>query len=277
MPPFTTLSHILVAVDDTETSRAAVRQALVLARAARARGGDTRLTVLTVLPELHDTAEAVARLGQWLAPELEAAASVSVHLGVAAGVPGIEICRFAERRGVDLLVLGRKQRSQMARLLVGDTADAVARRSLVPCLFVPAAARPVTQVLAAVDGGERSALVAAGAQAFAAAVGAELSLVSVDAGWPPPDPGLASMLAAERAERVARLVEGIDGGVAVAPRIEVRHGETVAQVLAATVASRADVLAVGYHRGGPPGVVEGESTARRLAHVAAGMVLTLPL
>jgi nucleotide-binding universal stress UspA family protein len=39
----------------------------------------------------------------------------------------------------------------------------------------------------------------------------------------------------------------------------------------------ADVLAIGYHRGGPPGVLEAGSTARRLAHVAPCAVLTLPL
>jgi len=46
-------------------------------------------------------------------------------VGIAAGVPAIEICRLAERRQADLLVLGRKQRSQLGRLLLGDTADAV--------------------------------------------------------------------------------------------------------------------------------------------------------
>ena len=54
------------------------------------------------------------------------------------GLPGIEIGRFAEHVRADLLVLGRKQRSRGQRLLLGDTADAVARRSRIPCLFVPA-------------------------------------------------------------------------------------------------------------------------------------------
>ena len=35
---------------------------------------------------------------------------IPVELGIAFGVPAIEICRFAEQRGADLLVIGRKHR-----------------------------------------------------------------------------------------------------------------------------------------------------------------------
>jgi nucleotide-binding universal stress UspA family protein len=48
-------------------------------------------------------------------------------------------------------------------------------------------------------------------------------------------------------------------------------------VLAEVRESGADLLVIGYHRGGPPGVLEAGSTARRLAHEAPCAVLTIPL
>jgi nucleotide-binding universal stress UspA family protein len=51
----------------------------------------------------------------------------------------------------------------------------------------------------------------------------------------------------------------------------------VEQVLAAVDESGADTLAVGYHRGGPAGIIEAGSTGRRLLHAAPGAVLTIPL
>jgi nucleotide-binding universal stress UspA family protein len=51
----------------------------------------------------------------------------------------------------------------------------------------------------------------------------------------------------------------------------------VPEILAEVAASGPDVLAFGYHRGGPPGIIEGSSTARQLAHTAPVSVLTIPL
>ena len=44
-----------------------------------------------------------------------------------------------------------------------------------------------------------------------------------------------------------------------------------------TVEGPARLLAFGYHRGGPPGIVEGGSVARGLLHSALCAVLTVPL
>ena len=61
------------------------------------------------------------------------------------------------------------------------------------------------------------------------------------------------------------------------PAVEVRRGAIVEQILAAVHASGPDVLVIGYHRGGLPGIIEAGSTARRLAHTAPCAVLTIPL
>src|SRR5918993_2178169 len=132
------LRHILAATDESEAGRQAVRSAIALAARALAA-----VTILRVIPEgptpgrvilrpgrtpdrMGDQdRSALAHLRRWLeggvvSPDaLEAA-----QLGVAYGLPGIEICPVAEQVHADLLVVGRKRHSPMARLLLGDTADA---------------------------------------------------------------------------------------------------------------------------------------------------------
>jgi nucleotide-binding universal stress UspA family protein len=57
----------------------------------------------------------------------------------------------------------------------------------------------------------------------------------------------------------------------------VRRGDPAEQILAAVEERIPDVLVIGCHRGGPPGILEAGSTARRLAHTAPCAVLTIPL
>jgi nucleotide-binding universal stress UspA family protein len=93
--------------------------------------------------------------------------------------------------------------------------------------------------------------------------------------------------------RSARLIEAVGGLVsstdlgrgawdvgtratATSPLV-VHRGPIVAEILREIESSESDVLFVGYHRGGPAGVIEGSSTARRLAHEAPCGVLTIPL
>jgi nucleotide-binding universal stress UspA family protein len=59
--------------------------------------------------------------------------------------------------------------------------------------------------------------------------------------------------------------------------LAIQRGDILERVVAQAQETDADVLAIGYHRGGPPGVLEAGSTARRLAHVAPCAVLTIPL
>jgi nucleotide-binding universal stress UspA family protein len=59
--------------------------------------------------------------------------------------------------------------------------------------------------------------------------------------------------------------------------LRVRRGDVVRELLAEASAADPTVLVVGYHRGGPPGVLEAGSVARRIAHHASCAVLTIPL
>ena len=276
------LKHIVVAADETEASRGAIRTALRWGAQA-----DARVTLFTVgepraLPALaiaagppargSDRQPALESIQRWLLSEIAREPTWRTPEHVAAiGVPGIEITRFAEEASADLLVLGRKQRSTAARLLVGDTADAVARRSRVPCLFVPAPLGVPTTVLVALDGTARGLAVLAATRSIAQALDAGLALITVEPVRADEPPELAGSLPAGRSANLRRMLNG-DGDT-----LRVRRGDVVAEILREVIATEAQVLAVGYHRGGPPAVLDLGSVGRRLAHSAPCAVLTIPL
>ena len=275
------LRHIVVAADESAAGRSAVRAGLDLA----ARAG-ARLTVKRVVPAAGTRVgtdapgAALTRLEQWLAAELVGRPGVALELGIAFGLPGIEICRFAEQRGADLLLLGRKHRSAVARLLVGDTADAVIRRSRIPCLFVEQGSLQLGRLLVALDGSERGMRVFAAARSFAEAVGAALAVVTVEDLEAPYPVEAVPPLPLTRSSRLWSEIEpsgGRTAGTATETPVAIRRGKVVPEVLAEASAAGADVLAFGCHRGGPVGILDGGGTARHLAHTAPVSVLTIPL
>jgi nucleotide-binding universal stress UspA family protein len=218
-------------------------------------------------------------LRRWLEADVLTADQVqAAELATASGVPGIEICRFAEEGEVDLLVLGRKRHSRMMRLLLGDTADAVARRSRSPCLFVPPGSGKISKVLVALDGSDRGMNVLNQACDFARHAGAAIAAITVEQG-PGNEPlQIVSTLPVARSSSLEVRVRDMLArkGLPAAP-LAIRRGDILERVVAEVQESGSDVLAIGYHRGGPPGVLEAGSTARRLAHEAPSAVLTIPL
>jgi nucleotide-binding universal stress UspA family protein len=282
------LQRVVVAVDESDAGRWAARAALDLAAGTGAEVVVLRTVGVLSLPvsagsggvAIADEPPAatqveVERLGRWLAPELAGAErGHKVTVAITHGVPSIEICRYAEEVRADLVVLGRKRRSAKTRLLIGDTADSVARRSRVPCLFVPPGSGSMRRILAALDGTDWGLAVMVTAHRLAAATGAELRTVTVE-----PPASDETEAAAPPLARTARLRQRVREtlGQDEPEALEVRRGATVEQVLAAVDESGADTLAVGYHRGGPAGIIEAGSTGRRLLHAAPGAVLTIPL
>lgn len=282
------LRHILAATDESDAGRQAVRTAMDLATRASAR-----ISVLRVLATESTRRLVSAGVGsgngrdetarkylrRWLeADVLSPEQTSTVEVATVAGIPGIEICRFAEESGADLLVLGRKQHSRMMRLLLGDTADAVARRSRVPCLFTPPGSGEVRSILVALDGSERGINVLSEACDFARDVDAGIGVMTVERG-PRDEPlQIVSELPVARSSSLQKRVQEVlrRKSMSDAP-LAIRRGEILERVLAEIQETRADVLAIGYHRGGPPGLVDAGSIARRLAHVAPCAVLTIPL
>jgi len=279
--------HLLVAADESAEGRAAIRTALDLSARSRAQ-----VTVLMVVEGTREEAEARVRL-ETLRALVRAAAGKEraplANLAVAFGIPGIEIVRFAEQNDVDLVIGGRKHRSDLQRLLVGDTAASVARRSSVPCLFVIGGDQRLEHVLVALNGTERGLTVLSKALDFVRTAGARVHVVSVETVYPG-EAGVKSPMT-ERSERLARMIDearrnpdfsGVEwegGGPTHTgqPLVVCRGGDTVESIVAQVKRSGADVLVVGYHRGGPAEVIEGGSVARRLVHVAPCAVMTVPL
>ncbi len=274
------LHHLVAAVDESDAGREAVYAAVDLARRASAR-----VTLLRIVPPNGVPAPVgpprgepgcgpgleAERLWRWVGADLPPLDDrPPLDVVVTRGIPGIEICRFAEDSGASLLILGRKRRTRMARMLLGDTADAVARRSRIPCLFVPPGARPVVRVLAALDGTHRGLQVLDSAGRFATEIGAELRTVTEEQAASGEPEALARGLPRGRTVKLA--AETGRAGT----RLEIRRGAVVPEILTAVEDVEADALVIGYHRGGPAGVIEAGSIARRLAHEARCAVLTIP-
>jgi len=136
---------------------------------------------------------------------------------------------------------------------------------------VPAALGVPTRVLVALDGSARGLAVLSATRSIAQALDADLELITVEPARADEPPELAGSLPAARTANLRCMLNG-DGDA-----LRVRRGDVVAEILREVTATEAQVLAVGYHRGGPPGVLELGSVARRLAHLAPCAVLTISL
>ncbi len=279
---------ILAATDESAEGRHAV----TVAQAIAERGG-APWSVLTVTPPDSMGSAAAGRLvssiepatGE-LVPDLErftawlglAAPRASGHpeVALAFGVPGIEISRLARLREADLIMLGRRDRAPDRRLLLGDTSDAVVRRSDVPVLFVPTRVRVFKRMVVALDGTDRALAVLETALAMAKMLGAEFRALMVE-----PDladesePGLGSPMPRGRTIRLAELLRRVPGGEG--RTLAIRHGNPVEEILADLQETETDLLVIGYRRGGPPKVIGPTDIARNLLHAAPAAVLTVPI
>ena len=149
------LKRILVATDFSDTSEAALKYGVALARTFGARlqllhvAGRHDLQVLVerqrVIDEfLRDPEEPNAHhnaarelLSQLLTPQ--DAQDVHAEYALRAGGPGgpyVEIVRYAKERDVDLIVVGTHGRGLVAHMLLGSVAEKVVRNAPCPVLTV---------------------------------------------------------------------------------------------------------------------------------------------
>jgi nucleotide-binding universal stress UspA family protein len=286
------LKHILAATDNSPGGRHAVRTARSLAGALHA--ALAILTVESVRPQgplpagrlvstLVKDGPPVAELSQlstWLGSDgTTDGLPEAPELAVGFGIAGIEIGRFATLRSSDLIVVGRRPRAPDHRLILGETADALVRRSGTPILFVPPEVTTLRYVLLALDPTERSARVARVGLDFARTVGAtvvEAVTVRRDGTEEASGP---SVLPGRRPVRIDQVLHR-----AAAEMIElgpipltIRQGDPIEEVLAEAASSKADVLVIGYRRGGPPKYVSPTEIARNILYAAPCAVLTVPL
>ncbi|HET8541291.1 MAG TPA: universal stress protein [Anaeromyxobacter sp.] len=68
--------------------------------------------------------------------DAEGRAALPVRARVLLGDPAVEIARFADEEGIDLVVLGTHGRTGLSRLVLGSVAERVLRRAPVPVLVI---------------------------------------------------------------------------------------------------------------------------------------------
>jgi nucleotide-binding universal stress UspA family protein len=124
----------------------------------------------------------------------------------------------------------------------------------------------------ALDGTDRGRAVLDAGAAFASALGADLRAVTVEPVRSGEPDHLATANPAAGTLRLRSQVRATLGR-----DLLIRRGDAAEQILLAVEELRPDVLVLGCHRGGPPGILEAGSTARRLAHTSPCAVMTVPL
>ena len=184
---------------------------------------------------------------------------------VLAGDPARAVERRARR--MDLVVMATHGRDGLGRVMLGSTTETVVRGSPIPVLTVHAPPRAVASVLAPVNLTEyaRAGLVLAADAA--AHLGAELTVLYVDAGSAGgPNPRFfLNQLIAELPEATRR---------AVKPRIVLRSGEPVAEILRES--ARHGLVVLTAHRKSLLGDLVLGTTAERVLRHSRTAVLTAP-
>lgn len=255
------IRHILAATDASRAGNHAVRVALLLGETVGAEV--TPLMVrFALFPALAPAPGPAAPAGSGGLP---------VGTTVVDGIPAIEIVRFAEREGMDLIVMSRTLRDEAQGTSLGDTCDAVIRRAEIPCLVIPPVQGRLARIRAALDGSERGMAVLRTAWEFQSQVPGNLSGVYVE----PAACGQDGMHSAQ-ADRLPEAMRAVLPPGADVPLL-VRQGERCAEVLADLSAEGGDLLVVGVRRGGPADISESTGIGRLLMAAAPCAVLTVPL
>jgi universal stress protein A len=138
------IDTILVPTDFSADSEAAVHVALALASQV-----EGHIILLHVVPKLADAGSAALwstreQLEQNIQAEAEHNLGIAGSRGrtrtehlVMWGNPAAEICRVAQERAANLIVMGTHGRTGLAHLFLGSVAEHVIRHAPCPVLIVP--------------------------------------------------------------------------------------------------------------------------------------------
>lgn len=293
---------IIVAVDFSAASYAALDRAVVIARAVGA--------TVTLLHVIEDGATA-GSIGyspdtvvvgdtidpQAMAERLHVIAQSKIpsdRLGqslVSAGPAGPTIAAIAQQRTADLIVVATRGHSSLARALLGSTADYLVREGLIPVLTVPARhdaagagavsfAGPIKQILIPMDLSEPSLKSFAYGVSLARRLNATVMLahvvphLTIPRGEPMQESQL-NLRAAEAAEM--KLTEISRGAIAhdVAISTTIATGEAVEEINRLAVELSSDLIVIATHgTGGVERALLG-STAEKILHHAPCSVLVV--
>lgn len=268
------LTKLVAAVDTTPAGVHALRTGALLAEAAGAQ-----LTALRIVsdPWTSVRPEEVEplRAHKGVAPsdlattrceaELRDLIATSIGLGraearVTFGIPGIELARWSKLHEADLMILGRQPRGEFERRPAGRTENSTLLQSALPCLLVPFGQRRWRTVLALLYGELAQESVIELARAMAALWNEEPGIIRIEATTQHRSRVHASA-SAEEPERAD------DPGVVSVDAV----GETLKRARD----DNADVLVVGYPKGGVDGTIG--SFVRRVMERAPCAVLAVPV
>lgn len=293
------LRRLLCPVDFSEPSSHALRYATALARRHR-----SEVTVLYVEDAIQAAARAAANLGGPLLPTAEDAVrafvdgtqsgnATDIRVVIKSGEPVTGILDQAQADSSDLIVIGTRGRSGLARVLLGSVADAVLRRASRPVMTIPlatheAAGRDMAAfdpILCASDFSPvcQSALtlslsVAQEADARLILLHA-LDLPAMDPGLMPLQPVIVDPIdrTGWRREALTRLKAGLpdDGAFRCRPEAMVVPGHPSETILRVAEENDVKLIVMGVHTRGAIDRMLFGSTARQVIHAARCPVLSV--
>lgn len=176
------LDRILVGVDGSDYAKCAATVGFGLAAACGASVDVLHVYGTGWGPRGRSTEDDATDRGRAIldaTAELASESNLAVETHLVEGRSAKAIVDFAEDRGVDLLVLGRRGRAGLGRRLLGSVTEQVLRRTDRPVLTVPDADAPFEKVLVTTDGSERAEWAVPYAEFVARRCGATLSLLTV--------------------------------------------------------------------------------------------------
>jgi nucleotide-binding universal stress UspA family protein len=216
---------------------------------------DCELTLLTVLPE-DETGDGSAAL----APAREALSHVTatITVEVRRGAVVDEILRAVEERSTDLLVVGSRGLSGLAKFFVGSVAERVARHAPCPVLLARPIAHDLGRVLLGFDGSAYASRAAEWLQRFPLPAECEVLLVTVlpprqaallsgDLVWPTLIPELDKLYEQEQQKAGGRLDEMVRSFAATGKRARalLETGDPANTLIQTAEERQADLAAVG--------------------------------
>jgi len=266
------MKHILLPIDFSPRTPAAVRYAVTLARRFH-----SSLTVLHVLKPAniafeivggggedpvqevlaHQRIDVESKLQSFLADALQ---GFEVHCVLAEGDPGLVIVDFAQSKNVDLIVMPTRGYGTFRRFLLGSVTAKVLHDTLCPVLTTqhtehiqPGITWELHEVLCAVNPGSGDDAIINWAHEFASAFGARLSIVhAIPSATMRPETyylesDMSRLLARDARERIAKILSAARIPDA---KIYVQNGGSTANVVRSVAQDQhADIVVIGRASG----------------------------
>lgn len=255
---------VLIATDGSDDCAGAIRTGIALARSCGARLIGLSIAVdnpeySTLVPNLQEAAEAHAR--EALKSFIDEAGESAEATTRRASDPAEGIVNAAGELSADLIVIAESDKSDLTRMMLGDTTAKVIGRAACPVLVVPRSAHLWdTRILLATDGSPHSEAAAELAGYFAAQAGLPVSVVSVVTSSHNDESHKdAECVVAAAVERLTGMGLRADG--------QVEEGRPDEAIVKAAESGGADLIVIGSHgRTGLTKILLGSVAERVIGH-----------